>query len=90
MQTINSAVILAAGRGTRMGSITESLPKPMLPIGGRPMLEHILERLSLAGIERFFIVVGYHREAIEQHFRGTKFNIEFGAVRMSTRAPSTR
>lgn len=60
-----------------MGAITESIPKPMLPIGGKPMLEHILERLSEAGANRFLIVVGYQREAIESHFRGSRFNVEF-------------
>ena len=77
MQTIDRAVILAAGRGTRMGAITEQLPKPMLPIAGRPMLEHILERLSAAGIQRFLIVVGYHRQAIETYFQSSNFNIQF-------------
>lgn len=77
METIDIALILAAGRGTRMGGMTEALPKPMLPVAGRPILEHILERLTNAGIERFVIVVGYHCEAIETHFRGSRFNIEF-------------
>ncbi len=73
---IDQAVILAAGRGTRMGAMTETLPKPMLLIGGRPMLEHILERLSQAGVKRFLIVVGYHHEAIEAHFQHSKFAVE--------------
>ena len=65
---IDRAVILAAGRGTRMGAITETVPKPMLPVGGRPILEHILERLTTAGVSKFLIVVGYQREVIENHF----------------------
>lgn len=77
METIDHAVILAAGRGTRMGVITQAIPKPMLAIAGRPMLEHILERLATAGIKRFLIVVGYHAEAIVNHFRDSRFNIEF-------------
>lgn len=77
MQQIERAVILAAGRGTRMGSMTETVPKPMLPIAGRPMLEHILERLAAAGVRRFLIVVGYHREALEKYFSGSAFDIEF-------------
>jgi dTDP-glucose pyrophosphorylase len=76
-ELMRNAVILAAGRGTRMGDMTGSVPKPMLPVGGRPMLEHILERLTLAGIRRFLLVVGYHREVIENHFRGSSFDIEF-------------
>jgi UDP-N-acetylglucosamine diphosphorylase / glucose-1-phosphate thymidylyltransferase / UDP-N-acetylgalactosamine diphosphorylase / glucosamine-1-phosphate N-acetyltransferase / galactosamine-1-phosphate N-acetyltransferase len=75
--SIRRAVILAAGKGSRMGSITREIPKPMLAIHGKPMLEHILERLTAAGLERFFIVVGYHGELIEQHFRDAQWSIEF-------------
>jgi NDP-sugar pyrophosphorylase family protein len=74
---IQRAVILAAGKGTRMGSITRQTPKPLLPIQGRPMLEHILERLAGAGVERFLIVTGFHHELIEQHFRNCPLPIEF-------------
>ncbi len=74
---IHKAVILAAGRGKRMGSITEQTPKPMLPIDGRPMLEHILERLSTAGISHFFIVVGYQHEQIESYFREYSSSLQF-------------
>lgn len=72
---MHKAVILAAGRGTRMGTLTEELPKPMLPLAGRPILEHVIERLRDAGFSRFAVVVGYRREVIEQHFAGQ--GIEF-------------
>jgi NDP-sugar pyrophosphorylase family protein len=65
---IERAVVLAAGRGTRMGEITAGIPKPMLPVRGRPMLEHVLERLAAAGAREFLLVVGYRRELIEAHF----------------------
>jgi UDP-N-acetylglucosamine diphosphorylase / glucose-1-phosphate thymidylyltransferase / UDP-N-acetylgalactosamine diphosphorylase / glucosamine-1-phosphate N-acetyltransferase / galactosamine-1-phosphate N-acetyltransferase len=68
--SIRHAVVLAAGRGKRMGEATSELPKPMLTVGGRPMLEHVLERLAAAGLEKLLVVVGYHRELIEEHFRG--------------------
>jgi NDP-sugar pyrophosphorylase family protein len=74
---IRRAVILAAGKGTRMGALTQETPKPMLPIHGRPMLEHILERLAAAGVDRFFVAVGYHHELIEQHFQHWPLPIEF-------------
>jgi dTDP-glucose pyrophosphorylase len=74
---MEKAVILAAGRGTRMGSMTEALPKPMLPVGGKPMLVHILERLSAAGIRRFLIVVGYQRDAIESGLRDLAFDVAY-------------
>ncbi len=75
---ISQAVILAAGRGTRMGSMTHDIPKPMLPIHGRPMIDHILERLQKAGIERFLIVIGYHGETIQEHFgKENSVSVEF-------------
>lgn len=56
-----------------MGALTEEIPKPMLPIAGKPMLEHIVERLEQSGIEDILIVVGYHKEQIEAHFPALKF-----------------
>jgi UDP-N-acetylglucosamine diphosphorylase / glucose-1-phosphate thymidylyltransferase / UDP-N-acetylgalactosamine diphosphorylase / glucosamine-1-phosphate N-acetyltransferase / galactosamine-1-phosphate N-acetyltransferase len=67
--SIRRAVVLAAGKGTRMGSITDETPKPMLLVQGKPLLEHILEGLAAAGVENFFVVVGYRHEMIEQYFR---------------------
>jgi UDP-N-acetylglucosamine diphosphorylase / glucose-1-phosphate thymidylyltransferase / UDP-N-acetylgalactosamine diphosphorylase / glucosamine-1-phosphate N-acetyltransferase / galactosamine-1-phosphate N-acetyltransferase len=60
-----------------MGEITAETPKPMLSVKGRPILEHVLERLAAAGAERFLLVVGYHREVIQQHFRSWRLPIEF-------------
>lgn len=74
---IRRAVVLAAGKGTRMGAITHETPKPLLPIHGKAMLERILERLAATGVEHFFIVVGYRHELIEQHFRNWPLPIEF-------------
>jgi dTDP-glucose pyrophosphorylase len=62
------AVILAAGKGTRMGELTNELPKPMLLVQGKPILEHILEGLIQAGIRDFFIVTGFRAEVIEEYF----------------------
>jgi dTDP-glucose pyrophosphorylase len=61
---IRRAVILAAGRGTRLGSLTARRPKPMIPVCGRPVLEQILVGLHAAGIEEAAIVVGYRGQAI--------------------------
>lgn len=66
---IRKAIVLAAGRGTRMGDLTEEKPKPMLLVGDAPMLEHIVRRLQAAGIKQILLVVGYRRELIEAHFR---------------------
>ncbi len=68
--SIRRAVVLAAGKGTRMGGVTSETPKPMLLVKGKPMLEHILEGLAAVRVEEFFIVVGYHHEMIERYFRG--------------------
>ena len=62
------AVILAAGKGTRMKELTNELPKPMLRVHGKPILEHILSGLLAAGIRDVFIVTGYKAEVIENHF----------------------
>ncbi len=62
------AVILAAGKGTRMKELTAEVPKPMLCVQGRPILEHILTGLHDAGIREFFIVTGFRAETIEEYF----------------------
>jgi dTDP-glucose pyrophosphorylase len=60
-----------------MGAITQEMPKPMLPVHGRPLMEHIMDRLAEAGIRRFLIVVGFQGHLIEQHFAGWRLPVEF-------------
>ncbi len=62
------AVILAAGKGTRMRELTHALPKPMLRVGGRPILEHILEGLKAADVREVCIVTGWRGETIRACF----------------------
>lgn len=62
------AVILAAGKGTRMGGLIENRPKTMLPVVNRPLLEHIIVIFKEAGIREFLIVVGYFKEKITEYF----------------------
>lgn len=63
------AVILAAGRGTRMKHLTDELPKPMIPVKGKPILERIMQGLSSqAGIRDFFLLVGYRADVIQNYF----------------------
>lgn len=62
-------VILAAGRGTRMGSLTDNCPKPMLPINGKPKLAYTIEKLPVA-ITEVILVVGYHKQQIIDYFGG--------------------
>src|SRR5258708_24211900 len=70
------AVILAAGKGTRMKELTNELPKPMLKVQGKPILEHIVQGLLQAGIHDIFFVTGFRREVIEAYFAdGSKWNV---------------
>ncbi|HTI98221.1 MAG TPA: sugar phosphate nucleotidyltransferase [Dongiaceae bacterium] len=70
------AVILAAGKGTRMRELTNDLPKPMLRVQGKPILEHIIAGLQAAGIREFFIVTGYRAEVVEAYFGdGSRFGV---------------
>lgn len=66
--TIQSAVILAGGLGTRLRSAVPDLPKPMAPIEGRPFLEYQLDYWIAQGIDHFVLAVGYRHEAISGHF----------------------
>lgn len=64
----NWAVIMAGGKGTRLMPITKNIPKPMVKVAGRPILERIVLHLVSAGIKKIFISVGYLKEVIEEHF----------------------
>jgi len=73
---IVKAVILAAGKGTRMRELTNELPKPMLKVQGKPILEHILTGLVASGIREVFIVTGFRAEVIEDYFGdGAKWGV---------------
>ena len=61
------AVVLAAGRGARMGPLTANVPKPLLVLRGRPIIEHILTGLHAAGIREAVVVTGYLAEQVERH-----------------------
>ncbi|KGK99402.1 glucose-1-phosphate thymidylyltransferase [Methanococcoides methylutens] len=62
------AVVLAAGEGTRMRPLTSKIPKVMLPIANKPMLEHIVDAAIKAGIEGFVFITGYNEERISEYF----------------------
>ncbi|MGE0456263.1 MAG: nucleotidyltransferase family protein [Vicinamibacteria bacterium] len=64
----NCAVVMAGGKGARLWPLTENLPKPMLRVAGRPILERIVLHLVSCGIQRVFISVNYLGNVIEQHF----------------------
>ena len=78
------AVILAGGLGTRIREETEFKPKPMVEIGGRPVLWHIMKHLSAHGIDRFVICVGYKGDIIRDYFlnyraRNNDFTVQLGS-----------
>ncbi|HEV3410217.1 MAG TPA: nucleotidyltransferase family protein, partial [Chthoniobacterales bacterium] len=69
MTRITKAVLLAAGRGTRMRELTSDLPKPMLQVRGKPVLQHIIEGVSAAGVREVLIIVGWRAEVVREFFR---------------------
>jgi len=73
--------ILAAGRGTRLRPITTEIPKCMLPLIGKPILEHIISELKKAGIKEISIVVGYKKDSIIDYFRdGSRLGVRIKYV----------
>lgn len=64
------AMVFAAGMGTRMRPVTDTLPKPLVRIAGRTMLDHMLDRLEAAGVPRAIVNVHYRADQIEDHLRG--------------------
>ena len=74
MTKIQKAVLLAAGKGTRMRELTADLPKPMIEVRGKPVLQHIVQGLQAAGFREFLIIVGYRADVVRQFFGdGAKF-----------------
>ncbi len=70
------AVILAAGRGTRMGPLTQHRPKPMLPLANTPLLGHIVQALKKAGLRELLVVIGYKAEKIQEYLGdGGRFGV---------------
>jgi mannose-1-phosphate guanylyltransferase len=69
-------MLLAAGRSTRLASVAGDLPKPMLPIGGRPLMEHTVRQLASAGIIDIMVNLHHRGETIERHFGdGARFGV---------------
>lgn len=71
----NHVVIMAGGLGSRLGELTKDVPKPMLQIKGKPILEYIVESFKNQGFNKFIFCVNYKREIIENYF---KDGLEFG------------
>lgn len=65
---IKKAILLAAGKGSRMQPITQAIPKPMLPVLSKPVLDYIIEECFEAGIEEICIIVGHQKHVIKDYF----------------------
>ena len=78
MSMPDSAIVLAAGRGKRMGALTDRIPKPLIPVEGRALIDHVLDRLVAAGIRRAVVNLHYRGDAIATHLaRRHDIAIEF-------------
>jgi choline kinase len=69
MSAVTQCLILAAGNGSRIASVADGGPKPLVPVCGVPLLEHVMTSASEAGIERFVIVAGYRADLIRRWLR---------------------
>ena len=75
------AVITAGGKGTRVASVNHSIPKPLLPIAGKPVLQHQIECLKRQGIEQITFTIGYMGEMIREYFGdGSRFGVKIDYI----------
>jgi dTDP-glucose pyrophosphorylase len=78
----NKMVIMAGGKGTRLRPHTENCPKPLLPVAGKPMLEHIIERAKLEGFSHFVLAIHYLGHMIEDYFgNGERLEVRIDYLR---------
>lgn len=72
-------MILAAGQGSRIRPITRDMPKPMIPILGKPVMEYLIEHLAQHGVQQIMVNVAYHYQKIEEYFGdGSRWGVELG------------
>jgi UDP-N-acetylglucosamine diphosphorylase / glucose-1-phosphate thymidylyltransferase / UDP-N-acetylgalactosamine diphosphorylase / glucosamine-1-phosphate N-acetyltransferase / galactosamine-1-phosphate N-acetyltransferase len=85
------AVVLAAGKGTRMGELTRTIPKPLVPVAGVPSLERIILGLKSAGFSEFVIVTGYLGSQVREYFAsGDKLGVKIVYVHQEVQEGTAR
>ncbi|MGH7977232.1 MAG: sugar phosphate nucleotidyltransferase, partial [Limisphaerales bacterium] len=84
---IKKAMVLAAGYGTRLLPLTEQMPKPLVPVAGKPMIEYALDKLVACGIEEVVVNVSHHKEQLMDYlsaFKSLSFKISEEAEPLET------
>lgn len=80
-QASNPVVIMAGGLGSRLGELTRDIPKPMLPVGNKPIMQNIIESFIDAGFSKFYVCVNYKSDVIKNFFKdGKELGIEISYV----------
>ena len=79
---LRKAMLLAAGSATRLGALAGEIPKPMLEIGGRPLIEHTVRQLARLGVTDLVINLHRHGDALREHFGdGSRFGLRIQYLR---------
>ena len=71
-----TAMVMAAGLGKRMRPLTATKPKPLIEVGGKPLLDHVLEKLRAAGVKKVVVNVHYLADAVEAHLASRAHGLE--------------
>lgn len=75
------AILMAGGKGERLRPLTEKTPKPLLPVGGKPIIDHNVDRLISYGIKHISVTVNYLKEQLEDHFKEPHNEVQIKCVR---------
>ncbi len=77
---IRTAVILAGGLGTRLRPVTYEIPKPLIPIQGKTLTEHVIGNLKMAGVKKVYLSIGYKSEQIIAYFKDKDLGVELDYI----------